>query len=321
MRLLSAADIESAWPVDAALETMSGALRAIAEGQGVAPERQHLSLPGLTGLLMGASAPGHGLLAKLVSVAPGNPARGLPGTLGAVLLADDATGRPLALLDGTALTARRTAAVSACSIKALAQRETHSALLVGCGTQAASLVRTLDALDRFETIFVHARTPGHADDFIAGHQPGLHARLQSVREPGPALAEARVIVMATNSEQPLFDADQFVPGTHLCAIGSFRAGMCEFDPALCRRSRVFVESRATAAAEGGELIAAREAGWTEVSAWTELGEVLAGEKPGRTDDREITVFKSVGHVLFDLHAARAVYDRALELGLGTTWNP
>lgn len=321
MRLLSAADIEAAWPPGDAIATMAEALRAVADGDGHVPERQALPLPGLTGLLMGASRQGTGLIAKLVSVAPDNPIHGLPGTLGTTLLADDVTGRPLALFDGTALTARRTAAVSACAIDVLARRDAHQALLWGCGTQATALVRALDRVRDFESIAIHARSPQRVATFIERQQPGLRARLVPARDAGRELSEAQVVVTATNSESALFDAEQIAPGTHLCAIGSFRAGMCEFDPSLCRHARVFVESRETAGLEAGELIAARAAGWTEPAEWTVLGEVLAGRSRGRTDDAGITLFKSVGHGLFDLYAARAVYDRALETGLGTTWSP
>jgi ornithine cyclodeaminase len=309
MRLLSAQDIQHALPMPAAIEVMAQAFRDIASRRASLAERQVLALPAGTSLLMGAALPGTGLLAKLVSVLPGNPARGLPATLGTTLLADEQTGLPLALLDGTALTAWRTAALSACAITVLARPDARRALLLGCGSQAASQVQGLDALPQITDIHLFAPRPEQVAAFIRVHQPGLRVSLHAVTDLEPALAAADVIVTATSSSTPVFAWQQLAPGTHVNAIGGFRAGMCEIDPALCQQSAVFVESRATARLEAGELIEAVRQGWSDESTWTELGDVLEQRHPGRSGDDQLTLFKSVGHALFDLHAARQVYDR------------
>lgn len=321
MRLLSERDIRTALPMPEAVGVMARAFCAISTGQAAVAERQPLPLANGTGLLMGAAEAGVGLCAKLVSVMPGNPALGLPGTIGALLLADDATGRPLALLEGTALTAWRTAAASACAIDVLARPEARQALLIGCGTQAATQLLGMDAVRQLDCIQVHGLEPARVDAFVEAHRDAVRARLETVTDLTAAVAAADIVVTVTTAERPVFDIDHLAAGAHVSGIGSFRRGMCEIDPALAEHAAVFVESRQTAGQEAGELVAAREANMTSPAAWAELGEVLAGERPGRADASQLTYFKSVGHALFDLHAARAVYDRAEAAGLGQAWTP
>jgi len=318
MRLLDAAEVRQALPLDRAVVSMRDAFRAISEQRAAVAERQVLPVPAGSGLLMGAAAVGVGIVGKLVAVMPGNAARGLPGTIGLVMLMDDATGEPLALLDGAALTARRTAAVAACATNLLARPDARRAALAGCGTQAAEQLAGLEAVRPLTEIRVLGRTRDSAGDFVRRHQAGVRARLLVADDPASAAAGADIIVTATNSETPVFALADLPAGCHLCGIGSFRAGMCENPPELAASASVFVESRESAAMEGGELLAAVEQGCTRPADWTEIGEVLAGRKPGRRTDAEITFFKSVGHAVFDLYAARAALDSARERGLGTS---
>lgn len=321
MRLLNAAEIEAALPMRAAMKVMRQAFMSIARGDASIAERQSLPLDAGTGLLMGAAHDDIGIAAKVVSVMPGNPNQGLPGTIGAVSLMDPQTGQPLALMDGTALTAWRTAAVSGCAIDALARPDARSALLIGCGTQAPTQLVAMITARRLDCIRVHALDELRLNDFIDHYEPRVSARLEAVSSLDEAVANADIIVTVTNSADPVFDIRHLAPGCHVNGIGSFRPGMCENDPGIVGNARVFVEARDTAAAEAGELISAAQAGLCEVSDWTELGRVFAGEAEGRRDAEELTFFKSVGHAVFDLHYARAVYDAAEALRLGTEWQP
>ena len=321
MRLLGAADIEGALPMRSAMQVMREALVAITDGMAPVAQRQALPLEAGTGLVMGAAAEGVGMIAKLVSVMPGNAGHGLPGTLGSALLADHETGRPLALLDGTALTAWRTAAVSACAIDALAREDARTGLLIGCGTQAATQLVALVTARRLRKVRVYALDQDHVQDFIGHYSPRMAAELEAVDSLDQAVAEADIILCITNSREPVFDAGQLTPGCHVSGIGSFSRDMCEIDPALAGRARVFVESRETAMAEAGELIAASESGLSNPTGWTPLGEVFAGRATGRDSADELTLFKSVGHALFDLYYARAVYDFAAAARMGTEWTP
>ena len=127
--------------------------------------------------------------------------------------------------------------------------------------------------------------------------------------------------LTVNSLEPALDGALIPAGCHVSGIGSFKHGMCEYDNELLSKASIFVESRQTAELEAGELIHAVESGLTRPEDWKEIGEVLIGEKPGRQNTGEITFFKSVGHAVFDLLAARAVWESAVEQGLGTRWEP
>lgn len=321
MRLLTAADLVRVLPLKETLAPIRTAFRAITEQQGVVAERQALPLAGGTGLVMAAALPGQGLAGKLVSVVPGNAERGLPGTLGLLLLMDDATGEPLALMDGAEFTALRTAAVSACATDLLARPGARVATLFGCGTQARAQLDGLVAVRQLDEIRVVGHAAGDAAAFVAAHQPVMAVTLVALDDARAALEGSDIVVTATNSAHPVFSADALEAGAHVAAIGSFRPGMIENDPALAARCQLFVESRDTAQAEAGELIAAAEQGLTQVADWTEIGEVLAGSRPGRTAAGARTLFKSVGHALFDLVLARAAWERAQAEGLGTEWSP
>lgn len=321
MRLLGAADVEAALPMRSAMDVLRRALITVADGTARVAQRQSLPLASGTGLVMAAAGEGVGILTKQVSVMPGNPAQGLPGTVGTALLSDPDTGQALALMDGTALTAWRTAALSACAIDALARPEARNALMIGCGTQAATQLVGLVTARRLRHIRVHGLDPGRVRQFVDHFAPRISAELEAAESLAAAVAEADIIITVTNASEPVFDAADIAPGCHVNGIGSFRPGMCEIDPQFAGRARVFVESRATAAAEAGELVAAEEAGLTDRGDWTELGDVLAGRAEGRRAEDELTLFKSVGHAVFDLYYARAVFDAAAAAKLGTEWQP
>ncbi|MEM1412856.1 MAG: ornithine cyclodeaminase family protein, partial [Pseudomonadota bacterium] len=257
-----------------------------------------------------------GILSKQVTVAPGNGALGLPGTIGTVLLSKAATGEPELLLDGASFTAWRTAAAAALATAQLAPQNARRAVLFGCGTQAETQLIGLMSARPLEEILVIGRTEEAANRFIerckAQHASLLEALTVPALRAGtfrPSwLRSADIVVTATTSPTPLFTLDDLSPGTHVAAIGGFRPGMIEFDPALACAADAFVESRTVAAEESGELIAAVEQGHCTPEDWTEFGTVLAGNHPGRRRDEDITLFKSVGHAAFDLFAARALAD-------------
>jgi ornithine cyclodeaminase/alanine dehydrogenase-like protein (mu-crystallin family) len=319
MLLIEASEIPRLLPLTEAIPLMRRAFGLISAARASTAPRQVLPLENGTGLLMGAAAADTGIVGKLVAVMPANRRQGLPGSTGMLLLMDASTGEPLALMDGTTLTAHRTAAANGLVIDLLARADARRGLLVGCGTQAAAQAGAMDAVRDLEEIRVLGRDLQEAERFVRAHQERVGAVLRPVGDPASALDAVDLVVSATNSLEPVIPGDRVPPGCHVSGIGSFRADMREFDLELLARAAIFVESRVTALEEAGELIAARDAGCTSPAQWTEVGEVLDGAAAGRTDRQQCTFFKSVGHAAYDLVAARAVYDAARERGVGTHW--
>jgi ornithine cyclodeaminase len=320
MRLLRQADIEQALPMPQAIRLMGLAFAAINDRSVQTAERQVLETAAGHALLMGASGQGRGVIAKLVTVIPSNSSRGRPVSSGLALLVDEADGTPRAMLDATALTAWRTAAAAGFATDLLARQDACCGLLVGSGTQARAQLLAMDAVRNLDEIRLFARDRKRVLQLIAAVQPEIRARLLAVDDCVAAVRAAAIITTATTSTTPVIDGGQVRPGCHINGIGSFRPGMCELDSSLVARSAVFVESRATAGAEAGELIAACQEGVSRDSQWVEIGEVVSGSADGRRSEAQITFYKSVGHAVFDLFAAAAVYAAAVELDLGQHWN-
>lgn len=314
LTLLSATDIQTALPMPAAIAAMKMGLAALSTGQATVPLRAALSVPEheAVSLFMPAYLPGTGLALKIVSVFPHNAQQGRPIIYGLVVALDPATGEPLALLDGAFLTAWRTGAGSGAATELLARADATLGAVIGCGAQARTQASAIDAARSLAEIRVYAPRPERVQAFISDLQPHVKAKLIATASAAEAVREADVICAATTSSQPVFDGHLLKPGAHVNGIGSYTLQMQEVDVAAVRRSRLFVDSRASALAEAGDLVSAQ----TGPDDWTELGEVVAGLKPGRQSPTEITFFKSVGVAVQDVAAASAVLAGAKQLGLG-----
>jgi ornithine cyclodeaminase len=321
MHLISAAEISSLLPMSRAVSLMREAFQMISRHQASLAPRQTLEVSSGTGLLMGAAHDEQGIVGKLVSVMPSNLSKGLPGSIGLVLLMDSDTGEPLALMDGTRLTAIRTAALNACAVDLLAKPDSRVALIIGCGTQASAQLSGLQAVRELVQIRVMGRNQEQTDAFVRLHREAISVELISVEDPARALDGVDIVVSATNSPDPVVPGVLIPNGCHVSGIGSFKREMCEYDIDLISKASIFVESRQTASVEAGELIKGIETGVTCQGDWTELGEVLMGVRPGRRRQDEITFFKSVGHAVFDLFGARAIWQMAMERSGGTQWWP
>ena len=321
MRLLNAEEVTGLLPMDEAIRLLSQAFPIISAGQFSQAHRQQVALSEGTGLMMGAAAHGVGFGCKVVSVVPGNAARGLAGVTGLVLLMDEVTGEPLALLEGAQLTALRTAALNGCAMDLLAREDARVGLLVGCGTQANAQAEAMTAVRDLRELRVLGREPSRTAAFVARLQKRLSLDVHAVSDAGQALEDVDLVTAATNSLTPVLPGERVPDGCHVSGIGSFRPDMQELDRALIERADIFVESREGAMAEAGELIAAAAKGVSRPQDWNELGEVMAGARPGRQDAQQVTFFKSVGHAVFDLVIAKALLDRAEIEGVGSTWQP
>jgi ornithine cyclodeaminase/alanine dehydrogenase-like protein (mu-crystallin family) len=229
-----------------------------------------------------------------------------------VVALDPASGEPLALLDGAFLTAWRTGAGSGAATELLARADATLGAVIGCGAQARTQAIAIDAARRLQEIRVYAPRPERVQSFMAEVQPQIQAKLIAASSSAEAVRDADVICTATTSAQPVLDGRLLKPGAHINGVGSYTLQMQEVDAVTVSRARLFVDSRTAALAEAGDLVSAH----TGPEDWTELGEVVAGLKPGRQSPDEITFFKSVGVAVQDVAAASAVLAGARPVGLG-----
>lgn len=320
LRLLSAADIETALPMVDCIAVMKQAFADFTSGHAQVPQRTVMALgddaDAGTLLVKPAFIPEVGLGAKLVSVFPGNAAHGLPVTPGIVILLSPLTGEPEALLDGTFLTAWRTGAASGAATDLLALPGAKIGAVFGAGSQARTQLLAIDAVRDFDEIRVYARTVTSAPALVDELQDSTRARLVASESPSQTIAEADVVCAATTSKLPVFDGLHLKDGAHVNGIGSYTPRMQEVDLETVLRSRIFVDSRNSAALEPGDLLEAVAAEITNPAEWTELGAVVLGEVPGRQEGDDLTFFKSVGLAVQDIAAGALVLERALEQGLG-----
>lgn len=298
---LSAAEVHAALPLGSLVAALWEAFR---QGAEVPLRHSHLVRPASGGrlLLMPAWRSDGPAGVKLVTVYPDNAARGLP-TVSALYVLLDAQGRPRALLDGEALTLRRTGAASALAAGYLARPESKVLLVVGTGRLAPWMARAHASACSYEKVLVWGRSWEKAAlvaaELAAG---GLPAR--TAPDLAEALAEADVVTAATTSKEPILTRAMVRPGTHVDLVGGFTPEMREADDALVARASLFVDTRQGALAEAGDLVQPIARGLVRPEAVrADLAELCAERHPGRTSVGEITLFKSVGTALEDLAAA------------------
>ncbi len=258
---------------------------------------------------------------KLVSVFNSNVPRGLPLIHSIVMAIDPASGAPLALIEGSSLTAIRTGAASGAATDLLARPDAAVVAIFGSGVQARRQLEAVCTVRSVERVFVYSLAGAEAFSAeMAGVGP-VPGDIRLAATPREALADADIICTATTARTPVFDGRDLKAGAHVNGIGSFTPEMQEIDAATVRRSRVFVDSMEAALAEAGDLIIPLNAGEITLDhIRAELGEVIAGSKPGRTSAEQITFFKSVGVAVQDAVVARIILRNGPALGLGTAVN-
>jgi ornithine cyclodeaminase len=315
--ILDAAQTRAALPFG----TLIPALReAFASGARV-PPRHHHHIPQPDGteatlLLMPAWQDAGFLGVKIVSVFPGNSAKGLPGVHSTYLLSDGGTGRPLALIDGNEITGRRTVGVAALGASFLARADASSLLVVGSGRIASLAPEGFAAVRPISRIEVWNRTLEKAEALADRlRMRGFEARSASSLE--EAVGRADIVSCATLSTSPLIRAEWLRPGTHLDLIGSFTPHMREADDACMAQGRLFVDSP-EAVTESGDLVQPMAAGVIDSEAVLgTLSDLCAGRLPGRADAAEVTNVKAVGTALSDIAAAALAYRTVADTPRGT----
>lgn len=263
------------------------------------------------GLMPGALVAPHGFGAKLLSVFA-DPARaGRSAHRGVVVLFDRDSGEVSCIADAGEVTEIRTAAASAVATDVLARPDARTLAIFGCGVQAASHVRALVRVRRLERILVWGRSAERAAGFAEQMRREVGIAVTAVAEGREAAAAADIICTVTSSRTPVLLGEWVRPGTHVNAVGSSHAGPVEIDHALVRASRYIVDSRRSALAAAAEFLLAKEAGLVDDDhIVAEIGEVLLGRIPGRRSPEEITVYKSLGHIVQDLAAVSYLHSRA-----------
>jgi ornithine cyclodeaminase/alanine dehydrogenase-like protein (mu-crystallin family) len=301
--ILSGRQVRELLPYDECADVMREALTGLARGEIQQPLRTVVKPAGAAGFmgLMPAYAPNSGYGLKAICITPGNPAVGKDAHQGGVLLFAADTGEPLALVNASAVTEIRTAAVSAVA----------TGLLARPGAAELATTRALSA------IRIVGRDAGRARQVAAELAGQLGLPVRSYETAADALAGADIVVTATNSKQPVLRREWLAPGAHVNAVGACLPADRELDTATMAGAALFADSRESVSNESGDyLLAAREGVANPVRA--ELGELLTGTAPGRSAADEITVFESLGLAAEDLAAAGYLYQKARRLGAGTS---
>jgi ornithine cyclodeaminase/alanine dehydrogenase-like protein (mu-crystallin family) len=298
--VLSEHDVHELLTMEECIGVMEDALAALARGEVHNPLRHAIRAPGAPGLLglmpawRGSGTPYYGL--KEVCVFPDNPKRGLDTHLGAVILHSGETGEPLAFMNASAITAIRTAAVSAVATKLLAREDASVLTIIGPGVQGWSHRKAIPLVRPIREI-------------------RMCKRGESVEE---AVRGADVIVTATSSREPILQREWLTPGVHINAVGSSIAAARELDTATVAAASLFVDRRESTLNESGDFLFAKHDGAiTDAHIRAELGDLLTGTARGRTSAEEITLFKSLGLAVEDLASAAFLYEKARREERGT----
>ena len=318
--LLSEQDVRIVLPMPDLIDAMETALARFSSNQVTQPLRTVIEV-GLQKAFVGvmpAFIDDPAMLGtKVVSVFGSNAAVGLPTHLATIVLLDPMTGELLAIMDGRYITEARTAAVSAVSVKRLAREDATRLAIVGSGVQARSHLEAIASVRHLHEVSVWSRSLENRTAFAREMRPRTKAAIKIATSARGAVDGADMIVLATASREPVVHSGWISNGAHVCAVGACRPDQREMDSELVARGRVFVDSRAGALAEAGDIILPMKEGViNDRHVAGELGEVVIGKIAGRTSPDDVTIFKSLGMAVEDVAAAHLAYVKAAERGLG-----
>jgi ornithine cyclodeaminase len=340
--VLSQMEVERLLPMRECVEVMAGALIALARGEVEQPLRTVVRPAGAAGVLALMPAyksrsgverddergdvrdggdpiedDGAAFGVKAICVFPGNAAHGMDAHQGCVMLFDGATGEPRAFVNASAITATRTAAVSAVATRALAREDAHDLAIIGAGVQARAHLEAIACVREIRRARVASRRFESARKFAEELKPRYRFPVEACETAEDAVRGADLIVTATTAREPVLRRAWIADGAHVNAVGTFSPQSREVDSETVAASSLFVDRRESSWNEAGDLlIAMREGVINAGHIRAEIGEVLTGAHRGRTSRAEITLFKSLGLAVEDLAAAEHVYRRAKETGAG-----
>jgi ornithine cyclodeaminase/alanine dehydrogenase-like protein (mu-crystallin family) len=320
-RLLTEDHVKSLVSMSELIEAMEAAVARFSAREVLQPVRTVLSVgptKAFFGLMPAYIEEPARLGAKLVTVFNENHTRGLPSHLATIVLLDPETGALVALMDGRYITESRTAAVSAVSARHLARPNAATLAIIGSGVQARSHLEAYAHVRNVRDVRVWSPNARSRERFVEEMAPHTSARLHNSNSAQQAVEGADLIVLATSSPTPVIEDGWVAPGTHVVSVGACRPDQREMPPELLQRARLFVDSRAAALVESGDVVMGiKERRFGERHIAGEIGDVVLGRVEGRSSDDQVTVFKSLGMAVEDVVSADVVFRKAVETGAGT----
>ena len=318
---LSESEVHALLDMPGCIDLMHAALCTLARGDAVQPLRHMVGLPdgsGILGLMPGYLGEPRAFGLKVVSVMPGNHGTAYDSHQGVVMLFGLEHGEPLAILDASAITAVRTAAVSGAATRALAREGAGDLALLGSGTQARTHLAAMAAVRRLRRVRVWSRTRANAERFAREEAARHGLAIEVSADAESAVRDADLVCTTTSAREPVLHGRWLAAGAHLNAVGACFAATRELDGAAVARARFYTDRRESCLAESGDYLLARAEGViTESHLLGELGEVFLGRVEGRTGADDVTLFKSLGLAVEDLAAAHYLQQKARATGRGT----
>ena len=321
MLIINHSQVRELLPMQDCMEVVGKALADLARGEGVQPLRSGILRPGRQGVLAwmpGSLAAGQVFGIKVLSVVEKPGELGVESHQGGVMIFDPKNGSPLALCEAGAITAVRTAAVSALATDKLARPDAVTATILGAGTQASSHIEAMLAVRPIERIRVWSRDADKVQAFAKEQAVRHGVTVEAAADIASAIAGADIVCTTTSAREPVLFAEMLEPGMHINAVGASIPSWREIDPGVLPLVSLFTDRRESLRNEAGEFIDAVKTGLVEQGLVVpEIGEVLNGDHPGRTSETEITLFRSLGLAVEDIASAQLVYQRAVKESVGT----
>lgn len=322
MLVISEQEVRGLIDTDELIEALEKAHSQYSTHKAVMPVRLVVPLPAIQGRLTSMPAfltDDKALGMKVVTYFQQNPKLDLPAILATIMLFSADTGKIIAIMDGSYITAIRTACASAMATKVLARPGSNVVGILGAGVQARAHVEALARVRNIAVFKIFSPSGVSAAKLQKELTGRIDAAIEIASSAERAVRDADLVVTATTAKEPIIKADWLKPGTHINAVGSHRPDLREIDGATLARAKLVVDSREAIMAECGDiLLAIEERTIAPDAVYAEIGEVLAGIKPGRTAESEITVYKSVGIAIQDVAAAHLIYHKALKQRVGRT---
>ena len=327
MKLLSKSDIKQVFSMEDAIEADKQAFILATQGKCDAPLRINISADKHQGnlLFMPAYVADMDTASiKIVNIYPENSKKGLSTSPAQVLLMDASTGYIVAMMDGTYITQLRTGAASGVAFQLLAREDAKIGALFGTGGQASSQLEAMLVARKLDEVRVYSRNASKLADFVTAMQEELQAygaKIIAAASSDAAIDNADMIVCVTPATEPVFDAKKVKAGATISGVGSYQHHMQELDPhILTRASKVYFDLEEMVLAESGDITKPLAEGLISPKDFTgNIGDLLLGKIPGRENEDEIIVFKTVGVATQDLVTAKTIYDKAVEKNIGTDW--